>query len=497
MNKNTSHKKSISGAEHSELMLCLYNLASIGEGQERKVDYEISKFKKMVKIGSTAADLKAQVSVITNTLVQSSATLEDKKFIALFQKMPANILLDEFLNQSLNDVKHNKLTNYRDMLTEDSLAPAIIEDLVEILETEPAVTQGSVTDSSPISDISNIISPLFRLCSQLELSEEQSNDLINLIGRSSHTSNIEDLEVVLEDVSELILSSIATSTEEFESFLVNLKTRLETASQWILSSGATNKELSDCSNDFSKQVSSKVSDIQQSFGESDNIKDLEDNVSESLEFILNSVSSFDQQRQKLELKAADTISNLEGELKQAQEETALLKNTLQQQKLREMTDPLTKLPNRQAYNERLKLESARFKRYQTPLSLILGDIDFFKKINDTHGHLVGDVALKETARIIQKAIRATDFVARFGGEEFVIIMPQTNMAEATKAINKVRIAIQKNQVTEDNIKLNLTMSFGVAAFTEEDSSKSVLDRADKALYRAKSKGRNQVCAQRK
>ncbi|MCP4414456.1 MAG: GGDEF domain-containing protein, partial [Gammaproteobacteria bacterium] len=177
--------------------------------------------------------------------------------------------------------------------------------------------------------------------------------------------------------------------------------------------------------------------------------------------------------------------------------TELLKNNLQQQKLRELTDPLTKLPNRQAYNERLFVESNRFKRYQKPLSLILGDIDLFKKINDTHGHVFGDVALRETASILQNSIRATDFVARFGGEEFIIIMPETNMAAATKAVNKLRIAIQNNQITESITKINLTMSFGVAAFTEGDSSKSVLERADKALYRAKSKGRNQVCAQRK
>jgi len=497
MNKYTSKKQSSSDADHSELLLCLFNLASIGEGQERKVDHEITQFKKMVKIGSSIADLKTQISAITDALVQSAASIKDKKFTELFQKMPATILLDEFLNQNLGKLTGNKLKNYRDMLTEDSLATTIIEDLIEILQTEPVVTENSETDSPSISDISNIISPLFRLCSQLELSEKQSADLVHLIGRTSHTNNIEDLEVVLEDVSELILSSIATSSEQFESFLVKLKLRLETTSKWLLSSGVTNQALTDCSNDFSKQISSKVNDIQQSVGNTDNIKDLETNVSESLDFILKSVSDFDQQRQRLEHTAADTISSLEGELKHAQDETTFLKNTLQQQKLRVITDTLTNLPNRQAYNERLELEFARYKRYQTPLSLILGDIDFFKKINDTHGHLIGDAALKQTAGIIQNSIRATDFVARFGGEEFVIIMPQTNMAAATKAINKLRIAIQNNQITEDTIKFNLTMSFGVASFTEDDSSKSVLERADIALYRAKSKGRNRVCVQRK
>jgi len=495
MNDKISNKQSSSDTSHSELMLCLYNLASIGEGQERKVDHEISQFKKMLKVGSPVIDLKEQISVISNTLVQSSVLPENKKFTALFRKMPASILLDEFLNQTLADPVRNKLKNYRQTLLEGSLTTSIIEDLIEILEAEPAIVKKKEPESS--SELSNIISPLFRLCSQLELSEEQSNDLVNLIGRSSKTSKIEDLEVVLEDVSELILSSIATCTGQFESFLLQLKLRLEMVGQWIINSGETSQAITDCSNNFSKQISSQVSDIQTSFGSAENIMDLEANVAASLELILKGVSSFDHDRQQLEEKATQTINELEGELKQAKDETELLKNNLQQQKLRELTDPLTKLPNRQAYNERLHLESNRFKRYQKPLSLILGDIDLFKNVNDTHGHIVGDAALKQTASILQNSIRATDFVARFGGEEFVIIMPETNMAAATKAVNKVRIAIQKNQITEGSTKVNLTMSFGVASFTEDDSSKSVLERADKALYRAKSKGRNQVCAQRK
>ncbi|MCP4272089.1 MAG: GGDEF domain-containing protein [Gammaproteobacteria bacterium] len=495
MNANTSNNPASSDTNHSELMLCLYNLASIGEGQERKVDNEISQFKKMVKVGSPVNDLKAQISVISNALIQSSALPENKKFTALFRKMPATILLDEFLNQTLTDPVQNKLQNYRQTLQEGSLTTSIIEDLIEILETEPVIANKE--EPEPTSEISNIISPLFRLCSQLELSDEQGNDLINLIGRSSKTRKIEDLEIVLEDVSELILSSIATCTGQFETFLLELKLRLEKVGQWIVNSGKTNQAITNCSNNFSKQISSQVNDIQTSFGNAENIMDLEANVSASLELILNGVSSFDHERQQLEEKAAQTIHELEGELKQAKDETELLKNNLQQQKLRELTDPLTKLPNRQAYNERLLLESNRFKRYQKPLSLILGDIDLFKNINDTHGHVFGDVALKETASILQNSIRATDFVARFGGEEFIIIMPETNMAAATKAVNKVRIAIQKNQITENTTKINLTMSFGVASFTEGDSSKSVLERADKALYRAKSKGRNQVCAQRK
>jgi len=382
-------------------------------------------------------------------------------------------------------------------LLEGTLATSIIEDLVDMLETDSELTSPEPDEKSPEIQISNIISPIFRMCSQLELSKQQQADLQDLMGRTNKTTNIDEIGNVLEDVSELILGSIANSTGQFESFLVRLKQRLDTVNKWIMSSGETNKAITDCSDTFSKQISSQVNDIQTSFSQVENIIDLEEVVNASLEVILNGVSSFDHQRQKLERTAAKTISELENELEQAKNETETLKNNLQQQKLRELTDPLTKLPNRQAYNERLHQEFKRFERYNTPLSLIIGDIDLFKKINDSHGHIVGDAALKDTSRILQKSIRATDFVARFGGEEFVIIMPETNMTAATKATNKIRLAIQQNQIAEGSVQLNLTMSFGVATFTAEDTTKAVLERADKALYRAKSKGRNLVCAQRK
>ncbi len=495
MNKKTSKNQAKSDESHSELMLCLYNLASIGEGQERKIDHEISQFKKMIKIGSPVEELKAQIHVINNALVQSSVLPKNKKFTALFRKMPATILLDEFLNQTLTDPVKNKLLNYRQSLQEGTLTLAVIEDLIEIFETEPVITKNEVAE--PISDIGNIVSPLFRLCTQLELSEEQGNDLINLIGRTSKTRKIEDLETVMEDVSELILCSIATCTGQFETFLLQLKIRLQMVGQWIVNNGETSQAITNCSNNFSKQISSQVSDIQTSFGNAENIMDLEANVAASLELILNGVSSFDKERQQLEEKAEQAIHELEVELKQAKDETEHLKNNLQQQKLRELTDSLTNLPNRQAYKERQLLESNRFERYQKPLSLILGDIDLFKNINDTHGHLFGDLALKETAEILQKSFRTTDFVARYGGEEFIVIMPETNLADATKAVNKVRIAIQNHKITDGSTTTSLSMSFGVATFKEGDSAKSVFKRADKALYRAKSKGRNRICAQRK
>ncbi|RLA04691.1 MAG: GGDEF domain-containing protein, partial [Gammaproteobacteria bacterium] len=190
-------------------------------------------------------------------------------------------------------------------------------------------------------------------------------------------------------------------------------------------------------------------------------------------------------------------SQLTRELEETQNESNQLKESLENQRTKALTDPLTKLPNRQAYDERLSIEYRRWRRYNTSLSLIMGDIDLFKDINDKFGHITGDVALRETAKIFTDEIRETDFVARFGGEEFIILMPETNLTDAVKAVNKIRKIIKNNPIQNEGDGFQLTMSFGVAAFAENDTCSDVLSRADKAMYRAKKKGRDQVCVQRK
>jgi polar amino acid transport system substrate-binding protein len=149
---------------------------------------------------------------------------------------------------------------------------------------------------------------------------------------------------------------------------------------------------------------------------------------------------------------------------------------------------LTNILNRLEIDKRLNEEIERAKRYKTPLSIIYFDIDHFKKINDTYGHAKGDFILKEISKLIQKHIRKTDIFGRWGGEEFLIILPFTNGKKAFKIAEKLRKIIE----THNFNGLKITVSLGVTEFHEKDDYVSILKRADKALYEAKEKGRNRV-----
>jgi len=136
----------------------------------------------------------------------------------------------------------------------------------------------------------------------------------------------------------------------------------------------------------------------------------------------------------------------------------------------------------------------RWQRYKHPLSLAVIDIDFFKKINDGYGHQTGDKVLKVVAHFVSKKLREIDFIARFGGEEFVLILPETTTEQSLILLNRIREKLANTPFKTGDEKITVTVSIGVAQFKEDDTGETVFARADEALYQAKESGRNQCCA---
>ncbi len=168
------------------------------------------------------------------------------------------------------------------------------------------------------------------------------------------------------------------------------------------------------------------------------------------------------------------------------------------QKLLEMsiTDELTKLYNRRHAMTALEIEFKKCKRYRTPMSLIISDLDHFKSINDTYGHLAGDEVLRETASLIRENIREVDIAGRYGGEEFMIILPNTNLDGAVTAAERLRNKISETKILipESDRNISITMSFGVCSYPEEtiEDKEDMIKIADEALYVSKQRGRNKT-----
>jgi len=215
----------------------------------------------------------------------------------------------------------------------------------------------------------------------------------------------------------------------------------------------------------------------------------DDNVDRNLAF-LNGANDFLtkpiddielQARVNVHYKLAHTIRQLEASKRQLAEQAT--------------TDPLTRLKNRRAFFENGAQQISMARRYGTDLSIIVADVDYFKKVNDTYGHKAGDEALVAVARILVNMTRTEDTAARIGGEEFAILLPDTNRLGAAVLAERIRSAIERERVVLAERVVPITISIGVASFATElvDTVDQLLSIADQRLYLAKKNGRNRIC----
>jgi diguanylate cyclase (GGDEF)-like protein len=175
------------------------------------------------------------------------------------------------------------------------------------------------------------------------------------------------------------------------------------------------------------------------------------------------------------------------ELKEAEEKLQRMNALLERQAA---IDPLTGIYNRLRFNELLLQDVDEAKRYHVPISLIMFDIDHFKKVNDSYGHLVGDRVLKEIVAVVSAIIRTVDVFARWGGEEFMIVSKHLDHEHMRNLAEKLRHAVESARIDGCH---PITCSFGVTQLVDQDTLENFTGRADAALYRAKKEGRNRVC----
>jgi diguanylate cyclase (GGDEF)-like protein len=158
-------------------------------------------------------------------------------------------------------------------------------------------------------------------------------------------------------------------------------------------------------------------------------------------------------------------------------------------------DALTGCMNRRAFTERLERELDRVRRYSVKLSVMMIDLDHFKDVNDSHGHIVGDSVLRQLGDILRDEVRSVDLAARYGGEEFVILLPDTDLEGSVAFAERLRKRVEEHDFAETGDPLRITVSVGVASASVEGGltePESLIAKADEALYRAKNDGRNRV-----
>jgi diguanylate cyclase len=299
-----------------------------------------------------------------------------------------------------------------------------------------------------------------------------------------------ELVPTLEDISLVVVSSFDFNQRDFEQYLGTLNSRLTDAYEFINQSQQFNEHTSQDSQVFNEAVRDQMSAMRASVESATELDQLKVAISSKLDQLVSVMDKHQIDEIEREATLSDQLNVLVERVKLMESDSKLAEQRIEEQRQKALRDVLTQLPNREAYQLRLEQEFDRWRRYGRPLSIVVGDIDHFKHINDEYGHLAGDKVLRIISKSLAKRLRKTDFIARYGGEEFVILMPETSQQQALKVIEGVREAIASCPFHFKDQPVSLTMSFGVTEFNADDEPELGFARADKALYSAKDGGRN-------
>ena len=311
--------------------------------------------------------------------------------------------------------------------------------------------------------------------------------------RVERSINAPEIAGVLEDILILARGALEQSRQEFSVFLEQLSSRLVAAAETIADGGNLDNERRSNSNTLDSAMRAGLEEIRDQISGTRDIQALKQEVNKRLDGVGQAFESFREQEERIGQESAAGARALAERVIELQQKTRDAEAMIEEQRRLANTDTLTRLPNREAWANRLQQEFERWQRYRRPLALAVCDIDRFKNVNDRFGHAVGDAVLRAVGDCVSSQIRKTDFVARFGGEEFVFLLPETTPEQAKGAMEKVREAVASLNIDAGGRRdIKITASFGVAGFADDDEADRVFTRADSALYQAKSAGRDRV-----
>lgn len=337
-------------------------------------------------------------------------------------------------------------------------------------------------------EASNVISGLI---SKLTLPNPEQPRALRLLNKTKAGLSWYELVPALEILSDLVISALGTEQEEFDAFLKSLNERLNQLQVWIGQGEQLEQKFSDASKDFDEKMRGHLDGLKSVLA-TGSTQELKGSVSHQLDEVFATLDGFKLDQRGREITFQQHIKALSQKVKDMENELKHTKDQLNKSQMKAMMDSLTQLPNRGAYDMNIQKEYERFRRYGGDLSLIVCDVDKFKKINDSYGHQAGDKVLQLISRQVQKGTRDTDLIARYGGEEFVVILPETNSEAAMLVGEKIRQQVSKSPFHFKGERVQITVSCGVAVFEKGFRPEQVFDAADSALFKAKENGRNLV-----
>ncbi len=474
--------------QNKEELLCktIIRLSLATAGLNKKLDPLLLHLRTQLKKGLNSTQLKSELDEFSDALMR----LDDNEMPP--ELIDASLLFNFLYHQfpeHKKEILHieNKYENHG--YTNSQYLIIAINDFIDSIQHIEAVTGNSVINE--LLDTHSIFQQLQLLLSETEIPGQFTRQAEQL--KDKIITNA-DINTVLKDTIELLFAIKKhhhSEQQELVAFLGHLTEQLTELGNKATGVQSASETSTRKRNLLDESVSSQMLDLQNSSRDATQLEPLKQLIYTRLAEISQQIQQQKNLEAKERKKTHQALAYLSEKINKMEQESQLLHNKLQVAQQNALHDPLTGLPNRLAYDQRLEIELARFKRYKTPLSLLIWDIDFFKKINDTFGHKAGDKTLILISKLLSNHCRESDFICRFGGEEFVMLQGNTDIAAAEKSADHLRQLIENTAFNSSGKKISITVSCGITQFSAEDTVNSAFKRADKALYSAKKTGRNQ------
>ncbi|XOV79146.1 MAG: diguanylate cyclase [Aestuariibacter sp.] len=494
-----SQDKQIKLLKHQMAVLSdfIVRYSKVYDGAFPDIDSAVQTLRNHLKSNNNLIDVQNTISRLTGPILKNNNALQQYSLeIRNSLEGFANELLANYSNslavkQQVHDFISNLHASETDMPGTMSLLQSCLKRTLEVIQDLQAAEDSNATEDEKTAELHTKVSQEFKeLLAQLIATNPKEKVLQELDKRLEEGLSRKELLECCLAVLRALLEEILLERKQAERYVTSLQKTLSGIGQSVDDSIEKSEQQYQIKQEHTQSLKAHMQNIDECVTTSDDLDEIKKQASEALLKMSETLAQREQADQEEQLVLMDLLSQMKSQLAILEKETESYRQRLLEQKYHSHRDPLTQVPNRNAYNERMELEFRRWKRHKQPLCIAVIDIDHFKTINDNFGHAAGDKTLQVIAQNISKCLRTTDFFARWGGEEFVVLLPQTPMDHLVKPLETIRKQIQQIPFKFRDKNVSITTSIGATTLVEGDTIGSAFERADKALYEAKHTGRN-------
>ncbi|RYY73696.1 MAG: diguanylate cyclase [Gammaproteobacteria bacterium] len=387
-------------------------------------------------------------------------------------------------------VSLNNPTNHGEKNSTYAVERKILDSPSTSISIAPVTSvKQDVSENLPQTFIDQITQVINQFLSGLEKEAPMVKKVSAIRERLNAATSAATFIKTLEALRDLVMEAYLSANQAFASYLKKVNQELADISSLVGGAAESETQRRYASNSLQDSMRKGMESLESSAESATDLVQLKNSVQSQIGNIRQALDHFQQAEQE-QGQLASQLEMLAGKIKIMEDDAEKNRTVLEKQRFKALHDPLTELPNREYYNDRATYEYHRWQRYGRPLTLAVFDIDHFKKINDSHGHQAGDRVLRVIGRSVAKRLREVDFFCRFGGEEFVAIMPETSLTDALPVLDTIRSSIANASFNYKDQSISISLSIGVTEFKQGDTVETAFARADEALYAAKSNGRN-------